>query len=369
MAIINYTDQIKYAGKGYLDAKMMPVKTVDDLKAISLTQRFEGLTITVLNDGAPQDYWLVGGITNNHWVPKTNGGDFNELKLVLEEGFLKLQNGDTLLGEAVDLNEFFPTNPDSPTPSPSQPDLYIATVDYTTTNDKDENGVFICFTYSDRTRKYLDMSRFLPTTYEAGSGIVINGNVISLDDAIEGNIIAVAEELANVKTLVEDEISNRKASIEDVKNRINAISQEISNTKSELQSQIDIIADEIANEKNERETADNEQKESINTIRARIENLIVSVESNTNSIAENKTDINTNAIEIATLKERVNALSAAAEGSTPDGETIGITNDESKALYVKILNKDGNMLSKGVNDEGESGLYASIPIFCEDDEL
>ena len=48
MAIINYTDQLKYTGKGYLDAKMMPVETVDDLKKISLTQRFEGLTITVL---------------------------------------------------------------------------------------------------------------------------------------------------------------------------------------------------------------------------------------------------------------------------------------------------------------------------------
>ena len=367
MAIINYTDQIKYAGKGYLDAKMMPVKTVDDLKAISLTQRFEGFTVTVLNDGAPQDYWLVGGITNNHWVPKTNGGNFDELKLVLEEGFLKLQNGDVQLGEAIDLNNFFPENPD--TPSPSQPDLYIASVDYTTTNDKDENGVFICFTYSNETRKYLDMSRFLPTVYEAGAGIVINGNVISLDDAIEGRIIAVENELANVKTQVADEIVNRKIAIDEVKNRINAISQEISNTKSDLQGQIDTLVSEIANEKIERETADNEHKESINNIKIRIDNLVTAVESNTKGIAENKIDINTNAVEIATLKERVNALSAAAEGSTPDGETIGITNDESKALYVKILNKDGNMLSKGVNAEGESGLYASIPIFCEDDEL
>ena len=367
MAIINYTDQIKYAGKGYLDTKMMPVKTVDDLKAISLTQRFEGFTVTVLNDGAPQDYWLVGGITNNHWVPKTNGDNFNELKLVLEEGFLKLQNGDVQLGEAIDLNNFFPENPD--TPSPSQPDLYIASVDYTTTNDKDENGVFICFTYSNETRKYLDMSRFLPIVYEAGAGIVINGNVISLDDAIEGRITAVENELANVKTQVADEIVNRKTAIDEVKNRINAISQEISNTKSELQGQIDTLVGEIANEKIERETADNEHKESINNIKTRIDNLVTAVESNTKGIAENKIDINTNAVEIATLKERVNALSAATEGSTPDGETIGITNDETKALYVKILNKDGNMLSKGVNAEGESGLYASIPIFCEDDEL
>ena len=93
MGIINYTNQLKYTGKGYLDAKMMPVETVDDLKKISLTQRFEGLTITVLNNGNPQDYWLVGGITNDKWIPKTSNNNFNDLRLVLEEGFLKLKNG------------------------------------------------------------------------------------------------------------------------------------------------------------------------------------------------------------------------------------------------------------------------------------
>ena len=50
MAIINYTDQIKYAGKGYLDAKMMPVNTYDDLKKIQMSQRFEGLTVVLTNN-------------------------------------------------------------------------------------------------------------------------------------------------------------------------------------------------------------------------------------------------------------------------------------------------------------------------------
>jgi hypothetical protein len=72
--------------------------------------------------------------------------------------------------------------------------------------------------------------------------------------------------------------------------------------------------------------------------------------------------------QFAILKERVNALSSASEGSTPDCKTIGITDDEQKALYVKILEKDGNLL--GVDSEnGETGLYAFIPVFCDDDEL
>ena len=96
MAIINYTDQIKYTGKGYLDVKMMPVASVEELNKISRTQRFEGLTITVLNNGNPQDYWLIGGTANSNWVPK-NSTNFNELRLTLENGFLKLLNGNNEL--------------------------------------------------------------------------------------------------------------------------------------------------------------------------------------------------------------------------------------------------------------------------------
>ena len=219
MAIINYTDQLKYAGRGYLDAKMMPVKTVDDLKAISLTQRFEGLTITVLNDGNPQDYWLVGGITNKNWIPKTTGGDYSELRLVLEDGFLKLMNGQVQLGESVNLNEFFPEGPINPEESS---DLYIASVDYTTSNDKGEKGIFMCFTYSNDTSKYLDMSQFLPQIYQQGSGIVIEGNVISLDDAIVGRITNIEAELEKKVdlTALNAEIENRESSINEVKELI-----------------------------------------------------------------------------------------------------------------------------------------------------
>lgn len=160
MAIINYTDQLKYTGKGYLDSKMMPVNTYSDLQNIPRPQRFEGLTITVLNNGNPQDYWLIGGTSNSCWVPKTA----------------------------------------------------------------------------------------------------------------------------------------------------------------------------------------------------------------TNQIEINKENINKNKVDIKALTDRVNALSASAEGSTPDGKTIGITDDEQKALYVKVLNKEGNMLSVE-NENGESGLCAFIPFYCEDDEI
>jgi hypothetical protein len=283
MAIINYTDQLKYAGKGYLDAKMMPVNTFDDLKSIPPTQRFEGLTVVVLNDGNPQDYWLIGGTSNSCWVPKT-ASNFNDLKLVLEEGFLKLMNADAQLGEAVDFNSFFPES--------DNVDLYINSIDYTTENGNGENGIFMCFTYSDESKKYLDMSQFLANTYEAGDGIVINGNVISIDSAIKGKIESIETELAS------------KADIKDV----------------EL---LEAAVTEVAKD-----------------------------------VASVSADVNVNKTNIASLQARINALN--------DNKTIGITNEGS--LYVKILKKDGNLLSFG-EENGESGLCAFIPVYCEDEEL
>lgn len=300
MAIINYSDQLKYAGKGYLDSKMMPVQTVEDLKSIPITQRFEGFTVTVLNNGNPQDYWLVGGTANKYWIPKNGNGTYNDLRLILEDGILKLSNNGQQLGDSVDLNSLFPESTD----------MYISSVDYTIENENGDKGVYLCFTYSDETKKFLDMSVFLSKTYESGAGIVIDGNVISLDNAIVGRI-------ENLEMLVEEHDTD----IKDIKSRLSNIST-----------------------------------------------ILVKVNENAEKIAENTSDILVNKSEIEILKEKVNAITSASEGSIPDGITIGITDDEQKALYVKVLEKNGNML-KVDSHNGENGLFASIPVFYEDDEL
>lgn len=379
MAIINYTDQLKYTGKGYIDAKMMPVKTYNDLKSIQMSQRFEGLTVVVLNDGNPQDYWLVGGITNSCWKPKT-ATSFEDLRLVLEDGFLKLTNAGVQLGEAIDFNEFFPTQPGT---GPSE-DLYIASVDYTTKDAEGHTGVFMCFTYSNETKKYLDMSQFLSATYEAGSGIVIDGNVISLDEAILGRITALensveainavldekadAAALEEVSQAVLDEKTAREAAISSVSTRIEEVAQEVANN-TEIAPKVEELSQAVLEEKTIREAADTELSNAIEALNTNVANVEGKIASANESIEVNKADIATNKNELTILKERVNALSSSAEGSTPDGETIGITNDEKKALYVKILKKNGNMLTIGTDSEtGESGLFAGIPIFYEDEE-
>ena len=306
MGIINYSDQLKYTGKGYLDAKMMPVENVSDLRNISITQRFEGLTVTVLKDGEgntnPQDYWLIGGVTNSCWVPKTVSGNNSDLRMVLEEGFLKLMDGDEQLGDAIDFNGFFPSQPEEPGDNPEDgDDMYISSVEYVTVDDKGEKGVFLCFTYSDGSKKYLNMSEFLGQTYEQGSGIVIDGNVISLDAAILGRIEMLEKNVSDNATRI-SEIQERLKEINELSNKIN----------------------------------------------------------------QNTEIIESNVNRIGVLEEKVNSLTSGVEGSVPDGKTIGL--NEENALCVKVLDKEGNML-KVDEYNGDNGLYASIPVFYEDEQL
>ena len=73
MAVTNISDQLLYVGKGYLDSKIQPVNTPEDLKLIPSSQRFIGLNVTVLNDGDGniRDYILIGGTKNSNWKPRT----------------------------------------------------------------------------------------------------------------------------------------------------------------------------------------------------------------------------------------------------------------------------------------------------------
>ena len=61
------------SGGEALDAKTAPVATPSDLTLIPRSDRYVGMTVTVLNtntDGVPVDYWLVGGTANQNWVLK-----------------------------------------------------------------------------------------------------------------------------------------------------------------------------------------------------------------------------------------------------------------------------------------------------------
>lgn len=63
--------QINYSGRGPLDYKLKPVEHLSDLNNIPRTERYKGLTVTVLDDGnenGPVDYWLTDDYVT--WKPK-----------------------------------------------------------------------------------------------------------------------------------------------------------------------------------------------------------------------------------------------------------------------------------------------------------
>lgn len=73
---LNY--QLKSNGNVPLDYKETPVNKVSDLEYIPMTDRFLGMTVTVLDagDGKPADYWYVGDtLYTGKWEKKTFGED------------------------------------------------------------------------------------------------------------------------------------------------------------------------------------------------------------------------------------------------------------------------------------------------------
>lgn len=70
--MIEFGEQLHYAGGEYLDSNMS-VESYADLSLIPRSERFIGMTVTVLNattTKVPQDYWLVNTIANSGWKLK-----------------------------------------------------------------------------------------------------------------------------------------------------------------------------------------------------------------------------------------------------------------------------------------------------------
>ena len=101
MAVVYNSNQVKYGGRGYLDAKMQPVANLAALQSLDTLELTEGMTVVVLNDGTgqPHDYWYIGG----QWVKKDNGGgDIGELVEEVAELSASVSTLTTEMSDKVD---------------------------------------------------------------------------------------------------------------------------------------------------------------------------------------------------------------------------------------------------------------------------
>ena len=105
MAIINYTNQLKFTGSGPLDVKNTPVRTYSELPSVP-AQRYVGMEVTVLNGsgGKPEEYWFIGKDKfNGTWVRKIDGFGLN----LSDDGTLTLTyNGESLSGTSASLKSY-----------------------------------------------------------------------------------------------------------------------------------------------------------------------------------------------------------------------------------------------------------------------
>lgn len=90
---ISVTDQ-KFINSGlYLDSKMQPVATINDLFNIPIKRRFVGMEVVVIkdSDGNMSKYWLEGGTKDKHWKRKSYGVAYEEGKgVIIKDGKISI---------------------------------------------------------------------------------------------------------------------------------------------------------------------------------------------------------------------------------------------------------------------------------------
>lgn len=257
MAILNYGNQFKYSGKGYVDSKMAPVESVEMLESnvsVLSSQYMPGMKVTVLNDG---EFGAVEYFLNDDYEWK-RVIDLDKLTLSLDKGdydsdpkteyYLQLHytnsNGNLVaLGETLDLSvlledveariETLENKEDVPTVEDTNTFVTEAVL---VTEKDEENGIFVKFIYNNGESFFLDITSLEPKTYANGVGILIGeNNVISVDEAwFDEWFDAKVEDLIERLSNLEDEMSEVKDNVSSLSDTINAISGKVNTQEGEI---------------------------------------------------------------------------------------------------------------------------------------
>lgn len=427
MAILNYGNQFKYSGKGYIDAKMLPVNGVEELEtnvSILSSQYVPGMKVTVLNDG---DFGAVDYFLNEdyEWKRVVN---IESLTLSLDKGnfdgdaedeallqlFYTNAKGDLVaLGEGVDLSSLLTDVEKRIEALENKEDVQVEdTNTYVieaniVTEKEGEEGLFIEYVYNNGEKFYTNITELEPKVYSAGVGILIGeDNVISVDEEwfdawFDGKTTELKTKLADLETAI-SEVNGKVTTLSD---NLNAISGRVTNNEEAIVSlnsnltaalaQISENKIEIENVKvtaNDAVTKANDNATQIVTLSEQLakirgveyikagENVNVEVdEDGFVKISSVATSVDTTDIEnrleaaegkieghtsdIASLQEAVKNLTPDGEGLS--GDNVTIKTNEAGSLSVMISADENNMLQSKAN-----GLFVQgIEVVLGDDEI
>lgn len=409
MAILNYGNQFKYSGKGYIDSKMAPVQKFEDLeKNVSTLASLytPGMKVMVLDDEffGPCEYYLTSEYMWKRVI------DLDELSLSFDKGdfegndgkkeaYIQLNYKGEILGEPVNISSLLEEVEGRLDALENKEDdvvedtnTFVESAELVTEKEG-ENGLFIKFVYNDGNSFYTDITALEPKTYAQGVGILIGeDNVISVDEtwfaqwfdgkleefnerfaAMEGDIDEINENVGNLSQAITAISSKVETNITNITNALNQIAAtkttaEEAKAKAEAnEANIVTLSEKLA------------QIRGVEYVKAGDNVSIVENENGEVVISANVPDIDLKPIEdrltavesttsqhttdISALQEALKNLTPEGEGISGDNETIK-TNDNG-FLSVMISMAENNVLRKMTD-----GLYVQgVEMVLGDEEI
>lgn len=427
MAILNYGNQFKYSGKGYIDSKMTPVKNVEDLettKSVLSSLYTPGMKVMVLNDepfGACE-YFLT---ENYEWKRVI---DIDSLHLSLDKGnydsddtienLLQLHytspNGELVaLGEPIDLSVLLTdvekrldVLENKEDVSVEDTNTFVEQAEIVTEN-KGTEGLFIKFTYNDGNEFFCDITALEPKVYSQGIGILIGeDNVISInkewfDGWFDEKIIELSTKLSDLEKAI-NEVDGKVVTLSDnlnaISGRVGINEEAIATLNTGLSGALSQIAEnkiqigKIETTANEASSKANENEVKIKTLSEQLAKIrgVEYIKAGENiSVTEGEEgyitiSANVETVDTSAIKERLDVVETIVSGHTsdiaslqdaiknltPDGEglsgdNVTIKTNEQGSLSVMISSDNANAIEKK-ND----GLFVqTIDVVLGDEEI
>lgn len=422
MAILNYGNQFKYSGKGYIDSKMLPVGSVDELEtnvSVLSANYMPGMKVTVLNDGEygameyflNEDYEWKRVINLDSLTLSFDKGNYDgepDTEYYLQIHYTNARGELVALGEALDLSVLLEDveariealeNQSGDVPSVEDTNTFVENATLVTEKDG-ENGIFIKFDYNDGNSFYLDVTSLEPKTYANGVGILIGeDNVVSIDEewfdewfdakieeligklsALEGEVSEVKENVASLSDMINTlsgRVDGHDAEIKDVKDNLASALTQIAENKTEI---VNVKADVEENKANIISLAEQLAKiRGVEFVKGGDNVTITTNEDGSITVSatvpeadltevENRLDavegtVASHTSDILSLQEAIK--NANPEGTGLSGDNVTIKANENGALSVMISAQEDNVIKKN-ND----GIFVQgIEIVLGDDEI
>jgi hypothetical protein len=414
MAILNYGNQFKYSGKGYIDSKMAPVQKFEDLeKNVSTLASLytPGMKVMVLNDEffGPCEYYLTSEYAWKRVI------DLDELSLSFDEGdfeggdgkkeaYIQLNYKGEILGEPVNISSLLNDVESRLDALEEKGDVedtntFVESAEFVTEKDG-ENGLFIKFTYNDGNSFYTDITALEPKTYAQGVGILIGeDNVIGIDEAwfdewFDAKVAELIERLDTIEAEVseiKETTTSLSAALTAISGRVDAQDGEISTIKTNLSSALTQIA-ENKTVIEEVKAVTEETKAEVVTLAeklAKIRGVELLKAGDNVSIVENESgevviSATVPEVNLTPIEERLDevegittqhtsdiaAIQEALKNITPEGEALSGDNETIKTndngfLSVMISMAENNILKKMTD-----GLFVQgVEMVLGDDEI